>query len=67
MTKKTKTRKFAVKAKILSTKDNRIVENQKKREKEAKERQEALQEDEKVTLYSYRSSGSILGFRLLYV
>ena len=42
MTKKTKTRKFAVKAKILSTKDNRIVENQKKREKEAKERQEAL-------------------------
>ena len=42
MTKKTKTRKFAVKAQILSTKDNRIVENQKKREKEAKERQEAL-------------------------
>ena len=42
MTKKAKTRRFAVKAKILSTKDNRIVDNQKKREKEAKERQEDL-------------------------
>ena len=42
MTKKTKTRRYAVKAKILSTKDNRIVENQKKREKEEKEKKEAL-------------------------
>ena len=42
MTKKTKTRKCAVKAKILSTKDNRITENVKKREQKEKERAEAL-------------------------
>ena len=34
MTKKTKTRRCAAKARILSTKDSRIVENQKKAEKD---------------------------------
>ena len=42
MTKKTKTRRCAAKARILSTKDSRIVENQKKAEKAEKERKEAL-------------------------
>lgn len=42
MTKKTKTRRYAVKAKVLSTKDSRIVENQKKKEKEDREKKEAL-------------------------
>ena len=42
MTKKTRTRRYAVRAKVLSTKDSRIVENQKKKEKEEKERKEAL-------------------------
>lgn len=42
MTKKTKTRQYAVKAKILSTKDSRIVENQKKAIQKEKEKKEAL-------------------------
>ena len=42
MTKKTKTRRCAVKAKILSTKDSRITENQRKKEKEEKAKKEAL-------------------------
>ena len=42
MTKKTKTRRFAVMAKILSTKDSRIVENQKKEEERQKQKKEAL-------------------------
>lgn len=42
MTKKTKTRRCAAKARILSTKDSRIVENQKKAEKAEKEKKEAL-------------------------
>ena len=42
MTKKTKTRKCAIKAKLLSTKDNRISENVKKREEKEKKRIEAL-------------------------
>ena len=42
MTKKTKTRRFAVRAKVLSTKDNRITENKKKAEEAAKAKQEAL-------------------------
>ena len=43
MTKKTKTRRCAVKAKILSTKDSRITENQRKKEKEEKAKKEALE------------------------
>ena len=42
MTKKTKTRRYAVKAKILSSKDTRIVANQKKEEEKEKQRKEAL-------------------------
>ena len=42
MTKRTKTRKCAIRAKVLSTKDNRITENVKKREKEEKAKAEAL-------------------------
>ena len=42
MTKKTKTRKYAVRAKILSTNDTRITENVKKKEQKEKERLEAL-------------------------
>ncbi|CBK20393.2 uncharacterized protein [Blastocystis hominis] len=42
MTKKTKTRRYAVKAKILSTKDTRIVANQKKEEEKEKQKKEAL-------------------------
>lgn len=42
MTKRTKTRKYAVRAKILSTKDTRIAENVKKKEQEEKKRAEAL-------------------------